>query len=371
MSETQSAGVTADSYEIRTLGEAGSAAAGLPTRQRILLGFDLSNDIVVRHPSIRGCQIAIFRSDGVAVVELLSGQATLLGQTLAAPCQLILPPYVPLNLGEVAIAYGEAAAAQWERAASLLKAIQGMGPVRTVETPARRKLLARFVSGCRRFSLVAVIASTLSLLAVGVGAAAYGGLLSAVAPSPDPAALQLQLTKAGFTALSVQHRPRGGIIIAGFLPSDLAAARLNAFLLQQNVRATLAIRTADGAAREVEDAFNSNGVRATVRATSPGEVAVAVPAGTNPLRLDKAVRAAQIATGIRSLRIETTAHVAGSETPDVHITEAIDGADGFVATADGDRYFVGAQLPTGQSIVAIHPHVLELEAGGLKSQLSF
>ena len=143
-----------------------------------------------------------------------------------------------------------------------------------------------------------------------------------------------------------------------------------ATLEARQVRANLAVTTSDAIARQVEDIFRSNGLTGIATAGAAGEVVLALPADTDPLRIEGPRRLALTSLpALRQLRVTRQ-----TETPPplssqaIHIVEVRPGADGYVATADGAKYFVGGVLPTGQTIRSIEVHRLLLEgAGGVTS----
>jgi type III secretion protein D len=60
-----------------------------------------------------------------------------------------------------------------------------------------------------------------------------------------------------------------------------------------------------------------------------------------------------------------------SDDPGKRIASLVPGDPGYVVTADGSRYFVGAMLPTGHRIAEIGAESVTLEFDGKKTTLNF
>ena len=90
---------------------------------RVEIGHALDADIVIRRPAMKGQRVALTLSDHAAAVEVLEGEASVLGQALGGKVRALLPPYVPLMIGGVAIAYGRPGDPTWARAERLAMAL--------------------------------------------------------------------------------------------------------------------------------------------------------------------------------------------------------------------------------------------------------
>jgi type III secretion protein D len=363
--------ISTRSFHVRVLGEpkpAVSQLLGIGTQADV--GYALLNDIVIRDPRVEGRRIRIIFGERLATVELLEGEVRLLGQSVFAPASLLLPPYVPLDLGGLALAYGQPEALEWAQAESLAGAI--LEPALAPETKdvprwsallrMLRRRLAHFRSSLPMAvpaAILVAVGSVLFLLAINTGGSA----------SASSEQITQALRAAGYTQLQV-HVQQGRTVISGLLPSDLASARLSALLVSRGLHATLAVTTGDALVREVEDLFNSAGLHVAVRTTPAGTLQISAPAGADPLRLDQLARQARLKAPFAKIEFEPLADRA-AEGPSPQITDVTPGPDGYVTTADGSKYFVGATLPTGQTIVAIQTHRIELESSGVNTQLTY
>ena len=103
-----------ESLVLRVLaGRVRGASAPLERGRVIALGHDLDADIVLRDASAEGVRLTLKARADAADLDLTSGAVTLLGHELTAPAQAILPLYLPLLIGDNAVAIGEAELMAW------------------------------------------------------------------------------------------------------------------------------------------------------------------------------------------------------------------------------------------------------------------
>src|SRR5690349_1682510 len=104
---------TTSTAEIETLvlkvlaGRVRGASAPLERGQTVTVGHDLDADIVLRDPSAQGVRLKLKARTEAADLELLEGRVVLLGHELTAPAQALLPLYLPLMIGDNAVAIGD------------------------------------------------------------------------------------------------------------------------------------------------------------------------------------------------------------------------------------------------------------------------
>jgi type III secretion protein D len=79
--------------------------------------------------------------------------------------------------------------------------------------------------------------------------------------------------------------------------------------------------------------------------------------------------------GLQALEVRNTAKPTPppappvSDDPGKRIASLVPGDPGYLVTADGSRYFIGAQLPTGHRITQIDKSRVTLELHGQSSTL--
>ena len=377
----------ASTAEIETLvlkvlaGRVRGASAPLERGQTVTVGHDLDADIVLRDPSAEGVRFKLRARADAADLELLEGSVVLLGHELTAPAQAILPLYLPLMIGENAVAIGDPESSRWTEAERILAAAQPPLDDDDEDAPPTGQswqyLLNNtnaLVSRSMRFVPVLLIAviTVSALFAISSGMPAWPKM------QPRPAKVQAVLLDEGFDGLSVSKTSEGEIRIEGVVATDADRARLRRVMTAHDWQPRLNVQTHEGMARQVEDFYMANGVEAAARAAGPGLVRLDVT-GSNPEEAGRLQRLAM--TEIKGLRRIDISMLPGAddggrfedmqEGGGKRVVSVIGGPQGHITTADGARYFPGAVLPTGHRIVSIEETKVLVERNGSRSELNF
>lgn len=377
----------ASTAEIETLvlkvlaGRVRGASAPLERGQTVTVGHDLDADIVLRDPSAEGVRFKLKARADAADLELLEGSVVLLGHELTAPAQAILPLYLPLMIGENAVAIGDPESPRWTEAERILAAAQPPLDDDDEDAPQTGQswqyLLNNtnaLVSRSMRFVPVLLIAiiTVSALFAISSGMPAWPKM------QPRPAKVQAVLLDEGFDGLSVSKTSEGEIRIEGVVATDADRARLRRVMTAHDWQPRLNVQTHEGMARQVEDFYMANGVEAAARAAGPGLVRLDV-IGSSPEEAGRLQRLAM--TEIKGLRRIDISMLPGAddggrfedmqEGGGKRVVSVIGGPQGHITTADGARYFPGAVLPTGHRIVSIEETKVLVERNGSRSELNF
>lgn len=374
-----------ESLVLRVLaGRVRGASAPLERGRVIAVGHDLDADIVLRDASAEGVRLTLKARADAADLDLTSGSVTLLGHELTAPAQAILPLYLPLLIGDNAVAIGEAESPRWSEAERILAAARPLPDDDGDEDDAPagdgrnwQYLLNNtnaLVSRSAKFVPVLLIAvvTISALFAISSGIPAWPK------SQPKPAKVQAVLSEEGFDKLVVIKTEAGDLRIEGMLASDAERVRLQRVLASREWRPRLELQTHDGIARQVEELYLANGVKAAARSVGAGMVRLDVT-GSDP---DEAARLERLAMGeVKGLRRIDVSLLPGADEggrfEDIQqgggkrVVSVIGGERGHVTTADGARYFPGAVLPTGHRIVSIEDTRVLVERNGSRSELNF
>jgi hypothetical protein len=305
----------------------------------------------------------------------------LLGHELTAPAQAILPLYLPLMIGENAVAIGDPDSPRWTEAERILAAAQPPLDDDDEDAPppgqSWQYLLNNtnaLVSRSMRFVPVLLIAviTVSALFAISSGMPAWPKM------QPRPAKVQAVLLDEGFDGLSVSKSSEGEIRIEGVVATDADRARLRRVMTAHDWQPRVNVQTHEGMARQVEDFYMANGVEAAARAAGAGLVRLDV-IGSNPEEAGRLQRLAM--TEIKGLRRIDISMLPGAdeggrfedmqEGGGKRVVSVIGGPQGHITTADGARYFPGAVLPTGHRIVSIEDTKVLVERNGSRSELNF
>lgn len=244
-------------------GAVAGASKTLPASGRILVGHEFWHDIVLRDPSTRGTAVEIaLEGDSAARITVLEGEAHVLGAGIAAGASALLPPYVPVRIGQVAFAWGEAEHPRWREAEALAASAAAEPAPMSEQAAALDTLSNRWQAGpgkaWRRVRvpiLATGIAAALALLIVppAVNAIQYGigGEYKA----------RRVLDTAGYKRLRVDKRD-GKVEVTGTVATDADRLRIQRLLDEADVDAALSVQTGAGLARAVADVARLNGVQA-------------------------------------------------------------------------------------------------------------
>lgn len=345
---------------------------------RIGHGFD--HDIVLRDGTTRGLSIELHLGEEMANVRVVAGQIGLLGRPVAAGEQVALPAYVPMMLGGFAVAIGDPASERWDESTRLSSMIAPAGEAQDVAPPLRAALGERVATRLypmrgalaldRKWPLYAALAAMLLLLVALAGPAAKW----VSHQLHDEAADQALLAAAGFGDLTIANGPAGPVI-RGIVKDDAALARLRLVVAQRMGSATLDVDTMDGLAAAATDLLRAQGIdgEAVPRRGNALLVTAEFLPADRQAELARLIKedvpgvsrilfAADPARGDRDLQY----FFSGSE---YGLATFVDGNPGYITTADGTRWFAGAQVPTGHRIVTIGNGRASFERNGQIEEL--
>lgn len=370
-------------------GRAQGAEAPLDLGAAVTIGHDLDCDLVLRDPSAKGVKLRLTPASPSAEIEVLAGEIELLGHAVAAPGTAMLPAYLPLMIGDNALAVGAPDSPRWSEAERLLGASQrpvnddadqDEEPVPASMTSSALEVLAGWRSILGRASaMVRKTPHAASILVFG-GALACVTYAAANAPwsasKPDTGKVHDMLSQNGFARLAVKDSPtEGKVVIGGVLPRESDKERLHQIVDNRRLPARIEVVTGEGLAKSVEDVFAASGLPAAARPEGLAGVRVEVAGSADRVaEIERTVR--NDVRGLRALNIERRpgedkAGKLFEDGPGKRVVSVVAGDAGFVTTADGARYFTGSVLPTGDRIVQVASRSVTVEKDGRTTQLMF
>jgi type III secretion protein D len=341
-------------------------------------------DIVLREEGAPAARLRITPGEANATLEVLEGAARLGERALVAGDQALWPSLQRLAIGEAVVAFGPSEDTAWDAqiawdAAAERHARDGEGsivPAGPVETASPA------VTGRRRFLrpevLLTAVGGLAAILCAGAMWIGHPAATPLAANEEDIAAqLTQKLQGSEFPALAVARDPLGRIRVSGRLGTMAERTRLDAWLADQKVAATVNVDVDELIVRNVVEVFRVNSVTVQAQSTGPGQVA-AEAAEPDPAVLAHAEEAVRRdVRGLQSLAVRNTATPKAppvpvvAEDPNKRIATVVAGDPAYVVTVDGARYFVGALLPTGHRITDIEGQQVTLERSGQETVLNF
>ena len=357
-------------------GRLAGAEHRLPSQGAVRVGHAFENDIVLRGKATRAISIELHRDADSVLMKVVSGEVILLGRAIGAGEEALLPGYLPVRLGDYAFAIGGDDDARWADATD--DASRVARPITKADEQPRAALAERAATrwdpiarraeraSSRPWRMVFVALAALALL----GAAVLGQRLFTLDTS-DPAAVQAELTQAGFTGLTVKPDPGGpSVVISGSVLDDEVLANLSAHVDRQVPGARLDVISTDALAAAATDVLSARGIDAVARVKAAGSLLV----DGEYLPADRQAQLTQLlqsdVPGVRAVEYRTDPAKGGDRlryffnSPEYGAASFVDGDPGYLLTADGSRWFTGAVLPTGHRIVEVGGGRLLVEKDG-------
>jgi len=361
-------------------GRVRGASARLGDGEPVDIGHGFDADIVLRDPSAKGIRVRLTAREDAADLDVLEGGAEMLGHVLTAPSRAVLPFYLPLLIGDNAVAIGLEGSPRWAEAERLLTTAPPSGAQDLAgvdhdygETLARRLIdrALTFVRGTPHLVPGLVFGAALACVTYAAANAPIWGGRHANAGQ-----VHALLREEGYGALAVKPGEGEKLVIAGVLNRESEKDRLRQIVDTRDVPARIEVQTSESLAQNVEDVFMANGLAATARPNGLARVQVQVTGSADEVA--KVQKAAL--TDVRGLRALDIQRADGGgdrfgkvfdEGPGKRVVSIVGGEAGYVATADGSRYFAGSMLPTGDRIVAVESQAVIVEKGGAQTKLMF
>lgn len=348
------------------------------------VGHALDNDIVLRGQGTTGISLLLDLADDQARVRVTSGEISLLGRPIGIDEEAILPPYVPLQIGEFAVAIGGDVEERWHEAERLGKAIAvpQNNDAAAAAAPERAGLAERIAT--RLYPVRDHFANRTSgmwfLVALGVmllGFAAIAPITEAIRGELySPRAVKATLAATGFSSLKVTRDAASKtVIISGAVGSENDALRLRKLMAEKFPGALIDVTTPASLAAAATDILRNNKVDAEARAGRSGAIRVI----TEYLPQDRQIELTAILKrdlpslknveyqmdnrrGDRDLQYFFNGSRSGLAT-------FVDGNPGYIVTQDQTRWFVGSVVPTGHKILGIGNGRIIFERQGLIEEL--
>lgn len=343
----------------------------LTSGARLRIGHALASDVVLRGAGTRDACVELRVEADAAVVHVVSGRIELLGRPLEVGEEAMLPAYLPFRFGEFLVAHGAAGSPRWAEAERMGEG-RCAAPVAPLPVPRlgdrllanARAEAARVVErfGVRRLALGAVSAVLLTAAVQPVGA-----LIADRAHSPE--ALAETLEQGGFHGLKVGADPVGGLIVHGAVARDGDLARLRTLVATRDVPVVLDVTSSAALATAAADVLQAQGVQA--KAAPAGVGGIVITAAYMPADRQEHLRKllSNDVPGLQRVAFRTDDALGDNPLQSYFARSGAGLATvvedpGYIATADGSRWFPGATLPTGHKLVAIAEGRVRFEKDG-------
>ncbi len=357
-------------------GRLSGKAFPLDGRDRISIGHGLANDVVLRGSGTRDCAVELGMTADAAQLRVLQGQVELLGRTMGAGEQAVLPAYLPIRIGEYLVAHGAPVSARWEDAGAIADTPVGtaIGPLQAPRILDRLLDMGREQAGRINRGTVKLVAGVGCIGLLGIAAAQPIGTL-VVGDRSDPAGFTREVRQAGFPGVKVDRTADGTLAVTGVVRDEDELGRLRALAKQRSDAVVVDAQTGPALADAATDLLQQKGVSARVTPAQPG--ALVVSAGYMPADRQEDLR------GELRKDLPAVAHV------DFKVDDSLDASPlqafftqsgaglativtdpPHILTADGSRWFPGSTLPTGHHLLSVEPGAVTFEKDGRTEQIT-
>ncbi len=358
------------------------AQHSLPPDRRVSIGHAYDNDIVLRNAQSRGIALEVTPHGQLAVLKVVSGEIVVLGRRLVAGERVTLEPFVPVRMAGIAFAIGDTDEARWASASKLVvqdpaRAIAQSEAVPRTNVGERIELRTQPIRhrfGARLLSPSLLLAAAALLLAVAIGTLVGTSLLSPAAPAPQ--VIKSELAAQGFGHLAVEQAENGnGLAIVGLVANEEDLLRLRTWVQTHHAEVALGVATLASAAEAADNLLAAHNVEAVVR-----------PSGLAGLLIETEFLPRDRQTELEALlrrdlpRVQTFTFASSGQlgesdlayffnAPGYGAASFVAGDPGYIVTEDGTRWFAGASLPTGHTIINITGNSVTVERDGMRDTL--
>jgi type III secretion protein D len=341
----------------------------------IHIGYALTNDVVLRIAENKGTNICLDISKEIPRLDVLEGSVEILGQTVGRGASMLLPFYMPIRIGDEIIAFGQKGSPEWQRTTALIGAPkikeQGTDDNKPQKRPLINQLLDWLPQKNPFFShpisatcIIAVFGSVIALSNFNMGAI--------IAGESATVSFQSKLKKAGFEGLSTQIQG-DTLLVKGFVDSSVQVRQLEKFAKNNITPVKIQLSTGSEMAESVNNVMRIQGISGSTRYIGNREVEVIANTLDSARFAKLELNAKRDVPGLKAVKFrqgvgDTFAGFNGlakaTSNPGKRISSLVAGESGYLVTADGGRYFIGALLPTGHRIMAIQNRQVMLEQNG-------
>ncbi len=382
--DASSSNCSGEVVKLRVLsGRSEGAEYTLPQDRKLLVGHSFENDVVIRDGSTRGHSLELTTCGKRAVLKVLSGSARMLGRDFGVDETVILERYIPLHIGDIVFAIGHDDDDRWDDALENAlndptQAIAVALDTQRTDVAERLELRSTPIRERLRSGLLAPRAFLIAgglLFAVGGGA--FAGSLLLPPAEPSRGQLASELISLGYTGLTVEETGEAGqLAIVGLVDNDETILELRQWAETNHPDIALGVATLESAAEDATNLLAAQNIDAKVVPDGQNRLLIETPF----LPRDRVAELEQMLRNdlprVRAFGFESSADRGESDlayffnAPGYGAASFVSGDPGFIVTEDGTRWFSGATLPTGHTIIEISDNSVTLERGGIRDTLT-
>jgi len=340
-----------DSWALRILsGTHVGAERRLDRRGMLLVGSGDDCDIILADVGVGAHHCIITYAEGALSVRAVDADVRVDGRTQHPGDPQSLAPFSTVQIGSASFAVGPHWSERWQNV------LQKIDPAEIVAVPQTRR--------ASRGRIAALWTAALLLIASG-GALVLAQHNTDVKPQAKPvvsADKQIRALIASIgpaSRLDLKTQPDGSYVINGYVERGDELDALKTQLQRRGLKATIEAKSGPRIAGDVGEFFRMNDIHATTQWNGKGHVLVRGHFGDEEaLRGVLTSRTMQDFNENLHLKVDVqNLDPPSTDTKPVadgkRIRRVVDGADAYLVTVDGSRYYRGAKLPQGGVFVGI------------------
>jgi type III secretion protein D len=345
---------------------------------KIHIGYEFFNDVVLRTPSVKGNRIELTIGVNATRLRAVEGCVEVLGQKLSLGSVMLLPHYTPICIGGEHIAFGYVGAVEWERSMALAlspppladEQAEPLLPVKQ-EAPWTRWFLGLMPSQ-NPLQKRPVITTISALVVVAAFSMWNVNIAELIGVEKSPNQIKADIEKMGAYSLTVEKKNKV-VNVSGFIDTKKQANAISNRFIHSKQKIKLSLSTGTDIAQSASDILRVQGLNGEVHYLGHHSVEV-VSESLEPEQMNLIKqKLLRDVPGLRSIRFneKITTKYAGVNAlasavsnPGKRVSLLVSGDSGYLVTADGGRYFVGATLPTGHQIMSIDKQQVMLQQNG-------
>jgi type III secretion system YscD/HrpQ family protein len=358
------------------------ASIELVNNSWLVVGSGTNCDVILNEESITQQHFLIGYQAGKVSVRVLDGVVCVNHRQLSSNETQLIQDYETVQVGSIHVAFGLDDAAKWAEVGNRLTILK---PEEFSENPEETESLSsNYAEKSHRknekpqadkthwfkiFGRAAVV----SVLVVGVSVASWHGISLAKNALENKTTLAETISRMGLKELKVVKSMGGNDLLTGVVPTEEKRAELIQSLAKAGISPASDIVTGEHLASAVQNEFRQHGFNVKANYTFDGTVAIDGMAPTPALTaleapILKAIKgvkkvvfvqeaaapvAVAFAEPVPALPQTVSKTVVDPKNDLKRITAVVGGEVGYIVTADGSRYSVGALMPDGTEIEKI------------------
>ena len=358
------------------------AQHNLPPDRKIMIGHSYENDIVLRDAASRGFALRLTPRGKLGFLEVITGRIKVLGRDMVAGETIMLEPYVPVRMAGFAFAIGTDNEERWLEAQEIAR--QNPLEVSPLSTEPPRTNVAERIDlrtqpirsryGDRLSAPTTLFAAAALLLVIAAGT--WFGTRALAPAGPSPAVVYSELAELGFGRLTIEQAQNGaGIAIVGLVPSEDELMRLKTWAASEHPDVTLGVATLESAAEAAANLLAAQNVDASVSPDGSAGLLVETEFLPKDRKAELVALLERDLPRVGSFTFTTSPDRGSSDlayffnAPGYGAASFVSGDPSYIVTQDGTRWFAGANLPTGHTIIEINENSVTVEREGLRDTL--